>query len=278
MSFRAIALGLVGAVFIATVGYFVGHVCRLNRFVCGQFPIIVYAPLVLVVLVNPVLGRLRRRWCLRPAELVVIIVAALAACSIPSNGLLRYFTRAIVMPLQLNEESAGWERYEVLKAVPSAMLVNDAKYDESLLKGFMEPFGEKGEWIGIRKVPWGRWSGTLMFWGSVVLLFGVASVCLALIVHPQWSRRERLRYPIAVFANTMLGADEPGQSVPIYRRRLFWLGLVIMLCYHVNNGLGTWFPGSLVHIPLRYDFSAIGRKYTWLSHGWGGMTIGRPMI
>jgi len=285
VTFRAILIGLIGAVIIATGGYYVGQVSRLNRFVCGQFPIIVYGPLVLAaLLINPFLSVIRsRRRRLRPAELCVIIAATLAACSIPSNGLLRYFTRIVIMPLHLNEVQVGWKEKELLKDVPPAMLVNQGRFeptapqDEKLVRGFVAGLGKQNQAIGVEQVPWAQWSQTLAFWGVLILLFAAASVALALIVHPQWSKRERLRYPIAVFADSMLGSDE-SQPQPIYRQRWFWLALGLVFAYHLVNGLYVWWPDQLIRIPLRFDFSALTSKYKYLRHGWGAMTMGRPTI
>jgi hypothetical protein len=270
---------LAGAVFIATVGYFAATVGRLNRFVCGQFPILVYGPLVLTVLMlNPLLGRISQRLRFRPVELAVIIIAGLAACSIPSNGLLRYFTRDLVMPLHLDQNRPGWREYGVIKDIPQVMLAGGGQYDKKLVEGFVRGMGKPGSPIAIDQVPWAQWSQTLAFWGAVVFLFAVASICLALIVHRQWSTRERLRYPIAEFANMMLAAPGGEGPAPVYRQRWFWIGVAAMFVFHLVNGLCKWWPESMIRIPLRFDFAAVTRRFEYLRNGWGGMTLGSPMI
>lgn len=270
---------MVGAVFVATAGYFVDHVAHLNRFVAGQFPIVIYGPLVLVVLLlGPLTGRIGRRWPLRPGELGVIIVAMLVASSIPSNGLLRYFTRCLVMPVHFQHTEPGWRRDGLLADLPAVMVANRGRHDEDLTVGFIRGLGQEGRPIGLSRVPWAPWAETLGFWGLIIFLFAAASICLALIVHPQWSRRERLRYPIAEFANAMLDPGGPGEARPIYRRRWFWIGMAVLLVYHVTNGLHAWWPESMIRIPLRFDFSAIIRRFPKLYQGWGGWRIAHPII
>ena len=255
MTFRSVVIGLAGAVLVAAGGYYVDHALRLNRFVSGLFPISVYGPLVLVVLLGPLAALVLRRRRPRPAELAVIVATMLVACSIPSNGLLRYFTRCLVMPAYYNQTTPGWHDDGIVETLPPALLVNDGKYDHDVTVGFISGLGREGHPIGISEVPWAPWALPLAVWGALILLFAGASICLALIVHPQWTRRERLLYPIAEFVNTMLSTGKPGEPGghgPIYRSSWFWIGLAALFVYHVNNGLYRWWPQTFVHIPLQF--------------------------
>ncbi len=279
MSLRAIILALIGAVFVTTVGYYTDHVAGLNRFVAGQLPIMTYGPLVLVVLfLNPLIRRFGGNWQLRRRELAVIIVATLAAASITNNGLLRYFPRCLVMPIQMSRTEAGWAEQEVLEEAPPILLANDGQYDEDLVLGYISGLSEGDELVPVSRVPWRLWWRTLVFWGSLILLFSVASVCLALIVHPQWSKRELLRYPIAEFAAAVLGSAEgAGKEQPIYRRRWFLVGACALFVYHVNNGLCAWFPDVLIRISLRFDFTAFRVLAPWMEFSWSH-GLWRPAI
>jgi len=278
VTLRAILLGLVGAVLVSTVGYFVDHVAHLNRVVSGQFPIVVYGPLVLVaLLINPLLNRLRRGWAFRRSELGVIIVAMLVACSIPSNSLLRYFTRTLVMPIHFNRAETAWRTDKLLEDLPPVILANEGRYDDRLVGGFITGLGTEGRRIGLAEVPWESFSKALTFWGAVIVLFAVASICLALIVHPQWSRRERLRYPIAEFANILIDSGAPDGRRAIFRRGAFWIGLGALLIFHVVNGLYAW-KLVAVQIPRQFDFPQIFQAFPWLRRGQGSMVIGNPRI
>ncbi len=277
VTLRAILLGLLGAVLVSTVGYFVDHVAHLNRVVSGQFPIIVYGPLVLVaLLINPLLNRIRAGWAFRRSELGVIIVAMLVACSIPSNSLLRYFTRCMVMPIQFNRAETAWKADKLLEDLPPVILANEGKYDDRLVGGFLNGLGTQNRRIGISEVPWGQFDKALPFWGAVIVLFAIASICLALIVHPQWSRRERLRYPIAEFANILMDPGAAGRG-PIFRRGAFWVGLGALLIFHVVNGLYAW-EVVAVQIPREFAFPQIFQTFPWLRQGQGSMVIGNPRI
>ena len=118
-----------------------------------------------------------------------------------------------------------------------------------------------------QRVPWAKWSGPLGMWVPLVLLMSIGVICLSLIVHPQWSKREHLRYPIADFATTLM-RDDPRSGTSLLRDRLFWVGLVGILVIHAINGVHAWYP-EFIQVPLEFDFSAIGRAWPYLQQ-WGG--------
>jgi len=98
----------------------------------------------------------------------------------------------------------------------------------------------------------------------LVLLSVTSMLCLGLIVHRQWTRRERLRYPIADFTTTMISGRTPEGQAPLFRHKLFWIGLAIVLGIHVINGIQAWHPDS-IRIPLTFDFTPIGQKFPAIS-------------
>jgi hypothetical protein len=51
----------------------------------------------------------------------------------------------------------------------------------------------------------------------------VGAVCLAIVVHRQWSSHERLRYPIAEIAYALIDQPAPGAWPAVFRSRGFWL-------------------------------------------------------
>ena len=93
----------------------------------------------------------------------------------------------------------------------------------------------------VESVPWRAWMPTLGLWVGSAGLLGLAGLCVAMVVHPQWSQRELLAYPIARLVGEVT-AREPGARLPVVARdKLFWLGLVSVLVIHLANGLDVWF-------------------------------------
>ena len=254
MTVRAVIIGLLAAAIIPVAGYFSDQVLRGTIFVGSQFPIGVFGPLVAVMVLVFVIGRGRRP---RGAEAAIVLAMALAACNIPGGGLLRMLTRSIAMPLHFNKGNKAWEEAGVIKRVPPVMLPNEGRYDRRFLESFRL---ETKPRIAPGSLPWDKWARPLSFWGLLALLLGIASISLALIVHRQWSRWERLRYPIAEFANTLLGSPTGGET-SIFRSRLFWLGLLLLFGLHLVNGLAVRWPDTMISIPRSFPFEIILNKF-----------------
>ncbi|MCC7205613.1 MAG: hypothetical protein IT441_11075, partial [Phycisphaeraceae bacterium] len=78
-------------------------------------------------------------------------------------------------------------------------------------------------------LPWDLWWPTLRVWGGVAILMGLAGLLAVMVVHPQWSRRELLPYPIARFVEEV-GQLQPDRRLPeVAYSKLFWLAVVAVV-------------------------------------------------
>jgi len=276
MTWRAVTLGVICALFIAVAGYINDRLLDLESFNSGHLlPVIVMGTLFLVVAgLNPLLARWRRRLPLAGPELAVIVTLAMVACSIPGRGLMEQFTQILVMPHHWNHVTPGWKERDMLGYVPPQALVSvsDETYDEVVSAYIMgaETQGQVGTPFLTRlhdmvlRVPWEAWWPPLRTWVPMVLLMGLASVCLCLIVHRQWSHHEFLSYPIATFTAALL-EREPGQAVPaVLRSRLFWIGFLMLFFIRINNGLCVWFPDVFIPVGLTWLLTPFAKVMPWL--------------
>ncbi|MFA9477554.1 DUF6785 family protein [Phycisphaerales bacterium AB-hyl4] len=131
--------------------------------------------------------------------------------------------------------------------------------------------------LGISELPWSAWWPVIRVWGSIGLLLGLASLCLTLIVHPQWSRRELLPYPIARFVNELSERDGDAWLPRIASSRLFWFGMGAMVLVHGVNGLHAWFE-AVPEIPLRLAFEPLSELFPTFSRVSGTGELFRPYI
>ncbi len=280
MTIRSVIFGLLGAVFIAAVTYLNDHVWMLSQIVTGHLPVFVFGLLVVLVLgVNPLLFAINPNWRLRPKELAVGMMLMLTVCSIPSYGFLTTYTRASVVSGNLYRTRPGWQKNKLVERMPPFMLPAEGKYTPELTESCMRGSGSRAAKISIGEVPWRYWAEPLAVWLPLVVLMAVAVICLGLIVHRQWSVGERLRYPIAEVASTLM-SQEPGRAIPsVFRTNMFWWGLGIVLFVRVSNGIFMWSNGNWINIPLQLPFNAIRDNWELMKRAdWFSVFIFQPVI
>jgi hypothetical protein len=93
---------------------------------------------------------------------------------------------------------------------------------------------------------------------------GLISICLGVLLHPQWHDRERLAYPLVSVVQEIL---RPGRSATHFdiereggkanRSRAFWIAFSLVMLLHTINGWSAWTEGLIPAIDLRLDFSAL---------------------
>lgn len=274
MTFRAVLLGLLGAVFVCSVTYFNDWVMRQTPFVGSVMPLSLYGFLLFFLLVlHPLLRRIRGgRWALSGKEIATILVLVLAACSIPGSGFVRYFVKTTVLPYYHEKTTPAWSEHKLLERVPPGMLVSvppaaTAGHErDEVVNGFVQGMGSPAKHISPAQVPWKNWLPTIAFWVPLALLLWVGMLGLSGVLHRQWADHEQLPYPLAVFAHTLLPSADGG-SAPIFRNRLFWGGALTMMVVHLNNYLWTWYPDKLIEIPLYLDFNSLQKVFPTLVKG-----------
>ena len=265
MTIRAVIFGLLGAMFVGALIYVNDHIWMLHQLVASHFPIFVFGSLIaFVVFVNPVLFLLNRSWRLRPVELAFGMLLMLVACSLPGWGMLSTFTRAMVTPAQAYRTQPGWQKNDLRQYLTPDILPAEGLYEAEMTDSFMSGGRTEDVNLELADVPWHYWQGPLLRWLPLIVLLAVAMICLGLVVHRQWSQAERLRYPIADIATTLLAQDPDRATAPLFRTGMFWWGLGLVLFIRIFNGLNVWFPEDMVQIPMNLPFHSIAYKYASL--------------
>jgi len=287
MSWRALVIGVAASLFIAGAGHVNDRILNLESFTSGHLiPVIVLGSLFLtVVVLNPLLRRLRPDWPLRPAELALIVALTMAACSIPGRGLMEQFTQNLVMPFHWNQVTPGWKEHGLLGYVPIQAFVarTDANHDAVVTRyitgsqqgGLADavPLLERPRRLW-EQVPWEAWWPALATWLPMIFLSALSMCALAVIVHRQWSDHEHLSYPIAE-CSAALFERQPGEILPsVMGLRLFWVGFAPILLIRLNNGLQCWFPDVLVPVTLSWPMTAIGTAWPAIyKTTWGSLAL-----
>ena len=277
MSRRAVILGLLCALGVAGFSSFNDFCIRQNFLIPNLMPIVLYGGLILFLLVvQPVLGRLRPTVVLSGRELAVIAAFVLAACFVPGRGLMHCMPTSIMLPHHYARINPGWRAEDAIASAPARMLADVDADGDVALTGYVTGLAQGDEHIGLSDVPWGAWRGTLCFWVPLVLSIAIGSIGLALVVHRQWADHEHLPYPISLFAGALLQGEGRSRG-SLFRDRLFVAGLGVVLFVHMNNYAHSWWPDYLVRIPRNLDFTPLASRLPLLVRGGGWMLL-RPLV
>jgi len=224
-----------------------------------------FALALLVLVVNPLLGLVRRSWPLGKGELATIHIMAMVACVLPTVGLVGWLIPAISAGSYYATPENNWLN-TVLPHVKPWLTVEDP----GVVRDFYEGMGGP--------IPWGAWARPLGYWALLLGSFFGAVLALAALVHRQWSVHERLLFPLLQVPIAMIGdpQNEGGQWASVFRKRLFWAGVGItgffyslraLHHYHpaVPEGLPIWWflhlAGGAVVIPWTLNYAGVGFGY-----------------
>lgn len=191
---------------------------------------------LLAVLLNPLLGLLKRRYALGRGELLAIyaMLLLLMPAWAMTKALLGFMTGVtyyaspemrhleVVLPYSL-----PW--LAVLDAEPVRWLY------EGLPKG--------------GSVPWWAWVVPLWSWGSFLVALFVVLGCVAVILRRQWEEHERFAFPIMQVPLAM-GERGDGWIGPLFRGRMMWSGFAIPFAIGSMNALHSYYH-TLPRISLR---------------------------
>ncbi|MBT3377635.1 MAG: hypothetical protein HN742_14295 [Lentisphaerae bacterium] len=253
MTWRAILIGLLSSVFLCAITYFNQSIMRQSAIVGNYIPLSVYGTLIFVVaLLNPMLSRIRPSWRLKGRELAVILTLVLAACGLAESGFMKTFTNVVMLPRHYRRTTPAWDYGDTgtFSRLPSHMLADTGPSDEAL-NGFIQ--GKIGsEAMSLSNIPWDAWAAPLLTWLPLALLMTTGFIGLALVVHRQWSEHEKLPYPIAQFASSLLGRDDEG-SGSVMHQRAFWVSAAVVLGIHLVNFAHSWWPQYMVGVSTNFD-------------------------
>lgn len=114
MTKRALLLGFISVVVLCGFTFFNDMVIR-SSFLVGNFlPFSILGTLMVVVMVvNPLLGRIRRSLALTGGELALVMGITLFVCFIPGRGLMHHFSLVLMMPHQYVRTNQSWRGGEV---------------------------------------------------------------------------------------------------------------------------------------------------------------------
>lgn len=233
------------------------------------------AVLVLAVLalgLNAVLKKIKARFALKRAELMLIWCMLIVGCAFPSN-LMRFWFPVMAAPAYLGRRpDIQWKESAFREAPEGLLLSKDTR--SVAAERFYE--GSPGEEA---RVPWRRWLPPVLRWGLLLVFFYGATFFMCALLRRQWVDRERLQFPLArIPLEFTEGSGRPGVLVSLMSSRAFQLGLVaagalravrmLPLLFEAETGwnlmvpLGDVFGGT----PLQ-GLQLVNFQFNWVATG-----------
>ena len=215
-------------------------------------PAAVFLFFLFFILVNPLLGLLRRRWFFSKVELVTIYIMGAVACTIPTVGLVCILIPHISAGAYYATPENEWAD-KVQPFVPSWLRVSD----EEAIKFFYEglPRGET--------VPWEAWLQPLAAWTVLVLAFFGAMTAMMVIVRRQWLEHERLSFPLVQVPIAMIGEEdeEGGLISSFFKNPVVWIGILIPVVLYSQRALHNYFPIIPEGMPISESYYFWNNKF-----------------
>ncbi len=205
--------------------------------------------LLVLVLINLfLLKKFLPKYALTEAELIAIYAMLTLGASPAGRDMLQILIPVIGWPFWFatpeNEWAQLFHRY-----VPRWLSVSDP----DVLQNFYEGKSSLYIWENLR-----AWLEPVLWWSAFIVVLGFVMLCVNVIVRRQWTRNERLSYPIIQLP---MAITEDGGTSKFFRNRLLWIGFFCAAGLDILNGLHHFIP-AIPHLPVSYLDHNLGRYFT----------------
>jgi hypothetical protein len=179
-------------------------------------------------LIHPFLG-------LSPGNFALVYAALMVATVLPSMGFGGYFIPLLAGVFYYATPENNWQDL-LWPHIPRWVVPHHPEAIRQLFEGIAAD----------APIPWEIWIEPLLHWGLFMLAFFLVSLSCISLLHHQWSRQERLVYPLAAVPNLLLDSlESPART--ILKSKLLWLGFLIAWTLPTVNMLDRVFDLEIIH-------------------------------
>jgi hypothetical protein len=263
VTFRVVVLSLALAVVFGYIMPVIDYKFY-NTFLGGTHlpPGAVGVLLVLVLVVNPLLRLISKKWQFTREESLTVYISCLFSSLVPGHGAENLIIPNLLNPFYYATQENKWLSWlqPYLKPWLTPALNPNGTVNTELVSGWYNGLSS-GE-----SIPWGAWLVPLAVWMSMVLVSYGMMACLSVILRRQWAQNEALAFPLLRLPLQMVEAplsQGPGASTAsFWRNGLMWCGFGVVFFIQAVRGLHTYFP-DFPTIPLELDFGPYTREPPW---------------
>jgi hypothetical protein len=224
VTWRAVIIGIAliplnsyWVVMLETIRYS-GHPTTISLFFNAVFT------LGVLLLLNGLLKRVAPRWALTPGEALTVYVMVALASALSGHDMIQ-----ILVPLMGHPFHFVTPQTPVIaRLLPTWLTVRDARALDDMYAGH----GTLYTAAHLR-----AWAGPVLAWMGFIAVLLLVMLCINAVVRRQWTRHERLAYPIVQLPVAM--ADPQAR---LFRHRLLWAGIAVAGGIDLLNGLAALWP------------------------------------
>ena len=193
-------------------------------------PVAVFFLILIAILLNPLMGWLRRSWYLSHADVSLVYIMALLAAAIPSMGLTSFFVPFLSGAQYYATPENRWADL-FMEHVPDWLVPHDPQSIKNFYEG--NPSTD---------IAWSAWLPPLLAWATFLLALYLVMIAIMVILRRQWMDYERLLYPLMQPSLAMIAQERERLMPPLFRSYLFWIGLAVPAAVGAVNALHAYYP------------------------------------
>lgn len=262
---KALLAGFIGLFIVAAFGKTNVEILQSGDVMACHLGIGAYFYFLLICVIwNPLASRFCPKLKFHIKEIAVIIIMTLTAGGFSYVGWMRQlFTQTGLIPIKA-QSLPDWKEYKIFELFNPNIFPNHGVVDETVINGFSGGLGYQ-EWLNIGDVPYWGWTN-MIYWGPLILVVSFMMLAMLMLVHKQWIKNEKLSYPLATIAESLLyQSDAKKHFADIFRNRLFWAGFIFVMFIHLYNYAAAWYPDYIHRIPLSWYLDGLNNIFPTIS-------------
>jgi hypothetical protein len=188
--------------------------------------------LFLVLLINPLLRIVLKKWITREDLVAISILSAVGSIFAAILGGM-YYVMNTISALSYRAMTRPDLYDPFIERFSSLLIIKDM----DAVTGYWHGTGE-------RIVPWNVWIGPIITWTLFVGVLLWVSVCLASILRKRWTEEERLTYPLAGMKLQLIGepCKDEGRIAEMWKNPTAIVGVVIGFLLMISPALHKFIP------------------------------------
>jgi len=264
MTWRAFMIGLIAVLMLCLLEPYTSFNKGYGYSAGDHFPAgAVFMLVLLVLVVNVVIKKIRRRAAFRQAELMLVWCMLIVGASVPSDGLANFWFTMMAGPSYLAKRTDIVWKDTALAAAPDDLLVTK-RASSVAVERFYEGHAEGG------RVPWGHWLRPMGRWLVFIAAFYGAVIFVCAVLRRQWVDVERLQFPLArVPLEFSEGSAGQGLLPSIFANRAFVIGFLGATGFRLLRAVPLLAGGTqpwAIPFPLHDVLQGTPLQYLWMAN------------